>query len=144
MLNKRYIPIDYGWAHATLIHSLFPPNKSMLGARLSLFCYTQLQRVGSRLISSLGPHRHVKGETPHPRLRSEHAFRSFAMLNREESAFARCRGFTLHRFVPYRNHAYEANCFPTINKILQKTCTKLMLQKCAGTPRLENRAGTPC
>ena len=34
MHNKRYIPIDYGFARATLIHSLFPPNKSTLGARL--------------------------------------------------------------------------------------------------------------
>ena len=38
-------------------------------------------------------------------------FAHFATLNREESAFARCRGFTLHRFVPYRNHACEANQF---------------------------------
>ena len=30
-----------------------------------------------------------------------------------------------------------------INKVAKKTCTKLMLQKCAGTPRLENCAGTP-
>ena len=72
MHNKQYIPIDYGQAprhahsFASLIHSLFPPNKSTLGARLSLFLYAQSQRVGSCLISSMGPHRHIQVETPIP------------------------------------------------------------------------------
>ena len=42
---------------ASLIHSLFPPNKSKLGARLSLFCFALLRRVCSHLISSRDPHR---------------------------------------------------------------------------------------
>ena len=128
MHNKRYIPIDYGRARATLIHSLFPPNKSTLGARLSLFRFAQSRRVGYRLISSAGPHRHVKGETPIPVFARS---TPFATLNREESAFARCQGFTLHRFVPYRNHAYmKPIIFLQSIKFYEKTCTKLMHQKC--------------
>ena len=59
MLNKRYIPIDYGYPHATLIHSLFPPKKSTLGACLSK----------SRLLLDFfcrGPSTTIQGETPIP------------------------------------------------------------------------------
>ena len=127
---------------ASLIHSLFLLNKSTLGARLSLFHFTLSRKVSFRLIYFMGPHRHIKGETPSPSsLGARLSLFHFTLW--EKSVFARCRGFTLHRFVPYRNNAYEANQSIYSIKLYKKTCTKLMLQKCAGTPRLENCAGTP-
>ena len=130
----------------SLVHSprsfTIPAERSTLGARLSLFCFTQSRRVGSCFIIPSAPVDTLRVK-PHPCLRSEHAFRLFALLTCEELAFARCRGFTLHRFVPYRNHAYVIQQDLMIQKVVRKTCTNLMLQKCAGAPRLENCAGTP-
>ena len=65
-------------------------------------------------------------------LRSEHAFRSFASLYREKSAFARCQGFILHEKGPYLDHASEITLKHFLYKSIKcykKTCTKLMHYK---------------
>ena len=95
-----------------LIHLLFPPNKSMLGACLSLFRFTLSQKVGFPLISFTGPPIDTLRMKPPPRLHSEHTFCSFPSLYREKSAFARCRGFIPTEKAQYREPCISKSTVP--------------------------------
>ena len=148
MHNRRYIPIDYGRAETSKIieNSLrcftIPANQSTLGARLSLIRYAQSRRVGSRLIAFSAPINTLRAKTPSPSsLRARLSLIRYAQSRRV--GFRSMLGFHPPSIIPYRNHAYEANRFLQSIKLYEKTCTKLLHQKCAGTPRLENCAGTP-
>ena len=98
-------------AGRNLVHSLcsftIPANQSTLGARLSLIRYTQSRIVGSRLIAFSAPHRHVKGETPFPVFARSTPFAHLLPSITKSRLSLDAGGFTLHRFVPYRNHAYK-------------------------------------
>ena len=114
----------------------------MLGARLSLIHYAQSRRVGSRLIAFSAPIDTLRAKTPSPSsLGACLSLIRYAQSRRV--SFRSIPGFHPPSIIPYRNHAYEANRFQQSIKLYEKTCTKLMHQKCAGTPRLENCAGTP-
>ena len=90
--NDKY-KIDYGVRGPTHARYARLPKPSTLEARLSLFRYAQSRTVSSCLML-FGPPIDTLGRTPIPVFTRSSPFAHFTMLNREESALARCRAFT--------------------------------------------------
>ena len=68
MHNKRYIPIDYGWAETSLFATLIHYTRQPIYTRSTPFVHLLHSITNSQLSLDcfFGPHRHVKGETPIP------------------------------------------------------------------------------
>ena len=83
-----------------------PANQSMLRACLSLIRFAQLRIVGFCLIAFLAPIDTLRVKPPIPIFARSMPF-TYSLRSITNSLLSLdAGGFTLHRFVPYHNHAY--------------------------------------
>ena len=114
-----------GFGALPMLATLAYPNHLRSPFALSLCSITNSQLS---LDAFQAPHLHIRVNA-HPHLRSELAFCSFCYAQSRRVGFRSMPGVHPHRFVPYHNHAYISQRILMINKVVKKTCTKLMHYK---------------